>query len=1515
MHYLSHDIRFSISKYVFVLLMLLSSFSVLGDTVQVRISAGNDDVEERVSDGDMYRNSSDLEMAHDDYQGGIQTIGLRFLGVNIPAGASINSAYVEFMADDNHRNGTKLLISAEKNANPAAFSNTDYDVSSRSKTVASVGWQPGNWDDNQLYPTEDLSSIIQEIVDMNDWVEGNDIVIIIDPGDNGCNTSNCRRRAESYNGDAANAPLLVIDYDTSPSDNFFANVNVDNTFEFYLSTDDSVQGTLIGSGDSWPTTYELSSYLESGQEYFLHVYATDQGVAAGFLGDFEITSGEHVFANGQTIMVTDPNYWSVSTVGWNIDNQAATSFGINGDAPWNDIDGVDDTAQWLWSAGGINDSEVYFSSRIVPGAQTPVASLEFRMDEQSWSGNNDDVVDSSANMTNGTSRNGVNTTPDGHLCYAGRFDGIDDYIESDEVYDLLKGTASMSVWIKTTQTGDNTGWRAPGISGVEQSGGSDDIFWGWLDGSGRIGISVANDFSSKSTVPINDGTFHHVVLTRDAVAGRYQIYIDGVLDNSGSITTGIIGNSFSGIGVIEDTGGSPEYFEGTLDELKIYNSVISAAQVTELYNESRICPIYSCQDKEYIDRFDTQSYSNSNGTSSWASSWIEVNDNNSANNGRIRISGGVLEIRGGVGADREIYRSVDLTDMGTAELSFNLSVRDRTDSDDYLYLYVYDGSAWTLEDTFSGDTTAGTYTYSLTDAINGDARVRFVESADSTSDRFYIDDLTITGECEGDIDHLEVSVSTTSASTCAPIQITVRACEDAAIPCTTLMDDYEETVDFSISNGRGDWSKSDAQGTLANGTADDGAASYQFVDNDDGDAVFDLSYIYADQIKITVTDSVNNLSVTSELVTFSDNAFVMSWDDAIHPSANGSDPTIAVAGRPHALSASYVRRDPSTGDCGVVSSYDGDDRSVAVWFTPSAAYSGVQTSPTLRDEGDADTVSLPSSLPASGNLNLDFVSGVADLSLLTSDVGQFTLSMQDKSDFVLEEGGDPVDVVGSSSLATIRPFGFALDIGDDCSGTAGDRSGGTNASAVSSRDANGSAYIAAGVNFPLTVKAVRWEGADDSGNDGVPDDYSALHNNACLPSFGRELSTANVDLSIANYLPNSTNSTQGALSVTTITGFSGGMSSTPTNYSEVGIIDVDAGLTSYLGVSGANVSGQLYDLGRFFPYQFTVTDNSVDIADGHEAGWSCNFTYQDQNFRFDDDIELAITAQNFQGNTTQNYEGSYWKLGTPAADAPNVISKASVSHGIGLDETSVTVAFNFTPGAADANGQGRLTFSDDLRMSYLRQGGLPDSDDVPFQAIVDWVLASEHLDDTPDTPGAPQESCYRVGGSCSDYSINDITNGEGNTNIRYGRAVVGNNAGSELMNLELSLQTQQWLETAASSGQYSFVVNDEDTCSDDDLGGPAGGWADDDITLSGFQGNLSASDTSASFTSFDDGLGVLTLSAPGTGDEGSVNVTFAVDDWLKYDFFQRGDEDPTGTATFGIFFGRQPIFYIRESYR
>ncbi|MGB0466884.1 MAG: DUF6701 domain-containing protein [Pontibacterium sp.] len=211
--------------------------------------------------------------------------------------------------------------------------------------------------------------------------------------------------------------------------------------------------------------------------------------------------------------------------------------------------------------------------------------LEYRFDELSWNGSSDEVEDSSNSGIDGTAINGADTESTGKVCRAGRFDGTNQYINVPDLSDHLNGTASLSFWIKTTQKGDNTAWRAPGVSGVEQSGGTDDIFWGWLDKTGHIGIAVGNANETKSKTAINNGSWHHVVLTRDTQAGEYKIYIDGEPDASGSIASGTIGPEYSGLGRVRNTSSrtAPKYFNGALDELLVFDDVLGDEQVNQIY--------------------------------------------------------------------------------------------------------------------------------------------------------------------------------------------------------------------------------------------------------------------------------------------------------------------------------------------------------------------------------------------------------------------------------------------------------------------------------------------------------------------------------------------------------------------------------------------------------------------------------------------------------------------------------------------------------------------------------------------------------------------------------------------------------------------------------------------------------------------------------------------------------------------------------------------------------------------
>ena len=190
--------------------------------VSVRVSAGNDDAEERVSDGGMSRASSDLEISYDsggNPDRGLQIVGMRFTGLAIPQGATINSAHVEFETDETDAGATNLVIFGEDSDDANGFANNNNNISNRTYTSASVNWSPGAWNTvNELHQTADISTIIKEIVDRPGWVSGNDMVIIIEPGA-GCTNINCQRTAESENGEATAAPLLVVDYSVGAGGN------------------------------------------------------------------------------------------------------------------------------------------------------------------------------------------------------------------------------------------------------------------------------------------------------------------------------------------------------------------------------------------------------------------------------------------------------------------------------------------------------------------------------------------------------------------------------------------------------------------------------------------------------------------------------------------------------------------------------------------------------------------------------------------------------------------------------------------------------------------------------------------------------------------------------------------------------------------------------------------------------------------------------------------------------------------------------------------------------------------------------------------------------------------------------------------------------------------------------------------------------------------------------------------------------------------------------------------------
>jgi MSHA biogenesis protein MshQ len=236
----------------------------------------------------------------------------------------------------------------------------------------------------------------------------------------------------------------------------------------------------------------------------------------------------------------------------------------------------------------------------------PLPVADWRMDESTaYSGVTGEVKNSVGGGTNGTARRSANNLPvsapfpgniSGKLCGGVEFNGVN-YLQVTGLSNQLSGTASLSFWIKTAQIGGTSSWTSPGVTGVEQGGGGNDIFWGWINPTGKIAVNKGNTLGAQSISSINNGTWRHIVLTRDQATGATKAYIDGLLESTRNSELGLVTLAFASIGRMENA----KNLSGALDEVKVFARVLSNAQVASIYaNESagnnwdgtaRVCPI------------------------------------------------------------------------------------------------------------------------------------------------------------------------------------------------------------------------------------------------------------------------------------------------------------------------------------------------------------------------------------------------------------------------------------------------------------------------------------------------------------------------------------------------------------------------------------------------------------------------------------------------------------------------------------------------------------------------------------------------------------------------------------------------------------------------------------------------------------------------------------------------------------------------------------------------------------
>lgn len=208
----------------------------------------------------------------------------------------------------------------------------------------------------------------------------------------------------------------------------------------------------------------------------------------------------------------------------------------------------------------------------------------WKMDESSWTNDcsTSTISDGSGNGSSGIScpaSTGPTGGSTGKFNKGGTLDGVEEYIQvaNNAAFDPGTGDFSASVWVKpTTLTGGQTGilrYLNNITYFILEHNDNDTILVEFRDGT-----CAAQSFSTTGL--LTAGIWNHIVLTVDR-DNEARVYLNGVFLTS-SPTVARCQASMTG-GIL-NFGRHTQYFDGVVDEVRLYKRVLSADDVKNLYD-------------------------------------------------------------------------------------------------------------------------------------------------------------------------------------------------------------------------------------------------------------------------------------------------------------------------------------------------------------------------------------------------------------------------------------------------------------------------------------------------------------------------------------------------------------------------------------------------------------------------------------------------------------------------------------------------------------------------------------------------------------------------------------------------------------------------------------------------------------------------------------------------------------------------------------------------------------------
>ncbi|MBF7073702.1 LamG domain-containing protein [Glaciecola sp. MH2013] len=1183
--------------------------------------------------------------------------------------------------------------------------------------------------------------------------------------------------------------------------------------------------------------------------------------------------------------------------------------------------------------GVLTDSEIQALYTETRPCAIEAPKLEYRFDELSWNGVSDEVLEYRNSGFDGVAIDDAQTFAAGQVCRAASFDGSNDRVDVSGFDTYLTSTATVSYWMRSTQSGNFRPWNAPGIIGLEEQGGTNDIFWGYIDASSRIGIQKGDGTAALSSTQVADGTWHHIVLTYNSDNGAAQVYVDGVLEGSAITDSGVITNAFGSIGRIDNSFSSINYI-GDLDEVLVFDSILSADDIQTIYTNQLNGNNYdgttrSCVSELVNYRMDEFSWSGAAAeVVDQAGSFPAQSRNGASTNDVNRaISGNPGTCGYGEFDGSDDYLALpasfgNLTDSFTITAWINPSNTDqgsRIFIDDEQFSGQQRGYGFSLGD--SGSARLRFYSRNVTPIIidtqalipaNTWTFVSAVHNAENKTREIYINGVlqtltngdttstytgawgeddgiaTIGGETEngetdkrftGSIDEVRVYKGALSANEIVGVYNESHACPAPAVH------HYEIEHD-------GQGLTCDAE-TITIKACEDAACSTlssQAVSLDllvDGSPVSSASFVGSTNLSFNNTDvetvilSIANESIVPSSALVCDdgtgNSCNMEFSDAGFRFLSGSSNSLSIANQtsgiafPQALKIQAVK--DTDGVC-------------------TALFSGTKTVQLSQENvNPGGTSGLSFNLGASSiakhtgatSLSLSFdADSIATLDTpVYQDAGQIRLRAS------YSEAG--INLIGSSNAFWVSPA--ALIIQAQAAG-----------SDINGSSASSSVTHPAGEDFEFIVSAF---------------------NGAATPVITPNYSPGQIQMQLRRTAPSLASSVDGQLSYAsgsaiassasatmqnvTLTPFVSGVSRfSSANYSEVAILNLDLQDNNY-GNQGIVIPANAINLGRFTPfyYEQTVADDGVLAVEYASASGTQNsfIAFSGQKDEATNSVgaisyltnpTFAITAYNKQGAVTQNFyedsQGSTNDFMTLSSSSVSVLVPTTDEVAIGVDGTLLSISANMTAGVLSQNDltstsgvialprgtvHYQLSSSDNFYYNRSENALVP-----PFSADIDFALSG-----ITDADGVSATSLV-------DASPTGLE-------IRFGRMTIENSFGPETANFPQTIALEHF--TAGGfvlSTDNSFVSYD-----------PA------NVLLSNISLDPALSGVLGSTGNFVNGQTQnILLSATGAGNQGQIGVTYDAYEWLLFDWDNDGDYDdnPSAIATFGIYRGNDRTINWRE---